>query len=151
MLLLLSHSVVSSSASPWTAAHQASLSFTISWSFLKLMSTESIMPPIHLILCPPLLFLSTICPSIRIFSSESALRIRWPKDCHLSFSVSPSNEYSRLIYFRIDWFDRLAVQGTLSRVFSNTTIQKHQFFHLNFLYGSILTSIHDYWKNQSFG
>ena len=127
LLLLLSHSVVSNSVTPWTAAHQASLSFTISWSFLKLMSTQSIMPPIHLILCHPLLFLPSIFPSIRIFSSESALHIRWPKDCHLSFSISPSNEYSGLISFRIDWLISLLSKG-LSGIFSNTTIQKHQFF-----------------------
>ena len=106
---------------PWTAARQASLSFTISWSLLKLMSTESVMPSNHLILGHPLLFLPSIFPSIRIFSCESALHIRWPK--HWNFSISRSNEYSGLISFKIDWFDLLTVQGTL-RVFSNTTVQK---------------------------
>ena len=98
---------------PWTAACQASLSFTISWSLLKLMSIESVMPSNRLILCCPLLLLPSIFPSIRVFSSESALHIRWPKYWSFSFSISPSNEYSELISFRIDWFDRLAVHGTL--------------------------------------
>ena len=95
----------------WTAAHQGSLSFTISRSLLKLMSIESVMPSNHLILCGPLLLLLSIFPSIRVFSSESALCIRWPK--YWSFSISPSNEYSGLISFRIDWLDLLADQGTL--------------------------------------
>ena len=97
-------------ATPWTAARQASLSITNSWSLLKLMSIESVMPSNHLILCHPLL-LPSILPSIMVFSNESALRIRWPK--YWSFSFSPSNEYSGLTSFRIDWFDLLAVQGTL--------------------------------------
>ena len=96
---------------PWTAACQASLSITNSWSLLKLMSIESVMPPNHLIHCRPLLLLPSIFPSIRVFSSESLLHIRWPKYWSFSFSISPSNEYSGLIYFRMDWFD-LAVQGT---------------------------------------
>ena len=95
---------------PWTVAHQASL-FSISWSLLKLMSIESIMPSNNLILCCPLLFLLSIFPSTRVFSSELALHIRWPK--YWSFSISPSNEYSGLISFRMDWLDLLAVQGTL--------------------------------------
>ena len=95
---------------PWTAAHQASLSITNSWRLLKLMSIESVMPSSHLILCRPLL-LSSIFPSIRVFSNESVLLIRWPKYWSLSFSISPSNENSGLISFRIDWFDLLAVQG----------------------------------------
>ena len=98
---------------PQTAAHQASLSFTISWSLLKLMSIESMMPFNHLILCYPLLLLPSIFPSIRVFSNESALCIRWPKYWSFSFSISPSNENSGLISFRMDWFDFLAVQGTL--------------------------------------
>ena len=97
-------------AASWTAAHQASLSFTISWSLLKLMSIESIMPSNHHVLCRPLLLLPSIFPSIRVFSNESALCI-WPK--YWSFSFSPSNEYTVLISFRIDWLDLLAVQGTL--------------------------------------
>ena len=98
-------------ATPWTAARQASPSFTISWSLLKLMSIELVMPSNHLILCHPLLLLPSIFPSTRVFSSESACRIRWPK--YWSFSISPSKEYSRLISFRIDWFDFLVVQGPL--------------------------------------
>ena len=99
-------------ATPWTAACQPALSFTISWSLLKLMSFELVMPSSHLILCHPLLLLPSIFPNIRVFSNESALRIKWPKYWSFSFSLSPSNEYSGLI-FRIDWLDLLTVQGTL--------------------------------------
>ena len=98
---------------PWTAAHQASLSFTISQSLLKLMSIESVMPSNHLILCHPLLLLPSVFPGSRVFSNESALCIRWLKYWSFNFSISPCNEYSGLISFRIDWFDFLAVQGTL--------------------------------------
>ena len=98
---------------PWTAACQASLSITNSWSLLKLMSVESVMPSNHLVLCRPLLFLPAIFPSIRVFSNESVLHIRWPKYWRFSFSISPSSECSRLISFRMDWLDLLAVQGTL--------------------------------------
>ena len=98
---------------PWTAAHQASLSITNSQSSLKLMSIESVMPSNHLILCHPLLLLPSIFPSIRVFSSESALCIRWPKYWSFSFSISPSNKYSGLISFRLDWLDLLAIHGTL--------------------------------------
>ena len=112
---------------PWTAAYQAFLSFTISQSLLKIKSIESIMPSNHLILCHPLLPLLSIFPSIRVFYSELALYIRWPKYWSFSFSISPSIEYSELVSFRIDWFYLLAVQGTL-KVFSSTTVQKHQFF-----------------------
>ena len=108
---MLSH--VQLFATPWTTARQASLSFTISWSLLKLMSIELVMPSNHLILCRPLLLLLSVFPSIRVFSSELALRIRWPKYWSFSFSISPCNEYSELISFRIDWFDLLTVQGTL--------------------------------------
>ena len=101
------------------------LSFTISLSLLKLMSIESVMPFNYLILCHPLLLLPSSFPSIRVFSKESVLHIRWPKCWSFSFSFSPSDEYSGLISFRIDWLNLLAVKG-LSRVFSNTTIQKHQ-------------------------
>ena len=100
-------------ATPWTAAHQASLSITKSWSLLKLMSIESVMPSNHLILCCPLLLPPSIFPSIRVFSKESVLPIRWPKNWSFSFSISPSSEYLGLISFRMDWFDLLAVQGTL--------------------------------------
>ena len=95
-------------ATPWTAGHQASLSFTISWSSLKLMSIESVMPSNHLILCHPLLLPPSIFPGITVFSSESALHIRWPKDWGFSLSISPSNEYSGLISFRMDWLDLLS-------------------------------------------
>ena len=98
---------------PWTAAHQASLSITSSWSLLKLMSIQSVMPSNHLILCCPLLLPPSIFPSLMVFSKESVLRIRWPNYWSFSFSISPSNEYSGLISFRIDWLDLLAVQGTL--------------------------------------
>ena len=100
-------------ATPWTAARQASLSISNSWSFLKLMSVESVMPSNRLILCRPLLLPPSIFPSIRVFSNEPVLHIRWPKYWSFSFSISPSNEYSGLIAFRIDWFNLLAVQGTL--------------------------------------
>ena len=122
---LLSH--VRLFATPWTAACKASLSTTNPQSLHKLMFIESVMPSNHLILCHSLL-LPSIFPSIRIFSNESVLCIRWPKYWSFSFSISPSNEHSGLIFSRIEWFDLLAVQGTLNRVFSNTTIQKHQFF-----------------------
>ena len=114
---LLSH--VQLFVTPWTAACQNSLSFTISQSWLKLMSIESVMASNHLILCHPLLLLPLIFPSIRVFSNESALRIRWPKYWSFSFSISPSNEYSGLISFRIDWFNVLAVQGTLKSLFQH--------------------------------
>ena len=98
---------------PWNTAHQASLSITNSQNLLKLMSIESVMPSNHLILCSPLLLPPSIFPSIRVFSNESVLRIRWPKYWHFSFSISPSNEHSGLISFRMDWLDLLAVQETL--------------------------------------
>ena len=106
-------SVVRFFATPWTTALQASLTFTISRSLLKLMSTESVMPSNHLVLCHPLLFLPSIFPSIRVFFNESTLHIRWPKYWSFSFSISPSNEYSRLISLRIYSLDLLAVQGSL--------------------------------------
>ena len=100
-------------ATPWTTARQASLSITKSWSLLKLMSIESVMPSNHLILCWPLLLLPSVFPSIRVFSNESAVHIRWPKYWSFSFRISPSNEYSGLLSFRMDRFDLLSVQGTL--------------------------------------
>ena len=114
-------------ATPWTAAHQASLSITTSQSLLKPMSIELVMPYNHLIFYRLLLLQPSIFPSIRVFSRESVLPTTWPKYWSFSLSISPSNEYSGLISFRIDWLDLLAAQG-LSRVFSNTTVQKHQFF-----------------------
>ena len=120
-----SHSVVCNSLQPpRTAARQASLSITSPWSLLKLMSIESVMPSNHLILCRPLLL--PIFPSIRVFSSESALYIRWPK--YWSFSINPSSEYSGLISFRIDWFDLLALQESLKSLLQHPTVQKYQFF-----------------------
>ena len=104
---------------PWTAARQASLSITNSQSLLKLMSIESVIPSNHLILCCPLLLLFSIFPSIRVFSNESVPRIRWPKDWSFSFSISPSNEYSGLISFRIYWLDLRAVQGVLTSFLQN--------------------------------
>ena len=108
-----SRSVLSDPVTPWTAAHQTSLSSTNSWSLLNLMSIESVMPSNHLILCRPLLLPPSIFPSIRVFSRESVLRIRWPKYWSFSFSISPSNEHPGLISFRMDWLGLLAVQGTL--------------------------------------
>ena len=110
---------------PWTAARQASLSITISWSLLKLMFIALVMLSNHLILCCPLLLLPSLFPSIRVFSNEFALCVRWPK--YWSFSISPSNGYSGLISFRIDWFGLLASKG-LSIVFSSTTVWEHQIF-----------------------
>ena len=139
---------MSDSATPWTAAHQASLSITNSQSLLKLMSIESVMPSNHLILCHPLLPPS-IFPSIRVFSNESVLHIMWPKYWSFSFSISPSNEYSGLISFRIDWLDLLAVQGTQE---SSPTPQFESINSsaLSFVYIPTLISIHDYWKNHCF-
>jgi len=114
---------MSDSVTPWTAACQASLSFTISWGLLKLMSTESVMPSNHLTLCHPLLLLPSIFPSIRVFSNESAVCIRWPKHWSFNFSISPSDEYSGLISLRMDWLDVLAGQGTLRSLLS-TTVQR---------------------------
>ena len=108
---------------PWTAACQASLSITNSWSLLKLMSIELVMPSNHLILCHPLLLLPSIFASIRVFYSESALHIRWPKYCGFSFNISPSSECSGLISFRIDWLDLLAVQGTLKSLLQHRSLK----------------------------
>ena len=128
--LLLNCSVVSHSGSPWTAAYQASLSFTISRSLLKLMFIESVMPSNHLILCRPLLLLPSIFPSIMVFSNQSALRIRWPKYWSFSFNISPSSEYSGMISFRFDWFDLLAVQGTLKSLLQHCS-SKASIFQLS--------------------
>ena len=133
---------MSNSVTPWTPVHQASLSITNSRSLFKLMSIESVMPPNHLILCCPLLLPPSILPSNRVFSDESVLHIRWPKYWSFSFSFSPSNEYSGLISFRIDWLDLHAVQGTLKSL-----LQHHSSKASIFL--QTLTSIHDYWKNHS--
>ena len=127
-------SAVSDSATPWTAAQQASLSITNSRSLLKLTSIELVMPSSHLILCCPLLLPPSIFPSIRVFSSESALGIRWPKYWSFSISISPSNEYSGLISFRLDWFDLLEVQGSLKSLLqhhsSKASILQHSAFFI---------------------
>ena len=118
---------------PWTAARQASLSVTNSWSLLKLMFIESVITSNHLVLCHPLLLLPLICPSIRVFSNESVLLIGWPKYWNFSFSISPSNEYSGLISFKFDWLDLLAVQGTLKNLLQDhsskaSILQRSAFF-----------------------
>ena len=136
-------------ATPWTATCQVSLSITDSWSLLKLMSIESVMPFYHLILCHPFLPPS-IFPSIRVFSNESVLHIRWPKYWSFSLSINPSNEYLGLISFGIDWLDLLAVQGTLKSLSPTPQFKSINYLVLSFLYSPTPTSIHDYWKNHSF-
>ena len=128
-------------ANPWTAARQTSLSFTISQSLLKLMSIESMMPSNHLILCCPL---PSVFPSIRVFSSESALCIRWPKYWSFSFSISPSNEYPGLISFRVDWYDLFAVHGTLKSLLQNhnskaSVLQHSAFFMVQTSHSQVTT------------
>ena len=118
---------------PWTAARQASLSITNTHSLLKLMFIESVMPSNHLILCWPLLLLPSIFPSIRVFSDESVLRIRWPKYWSFSFSISPSNEHSGLVSFRMDWLDLLAVQGTLRSLLQHCSLKASILQHSAFL------------------
>ena len=118
-------------ATPWTAARQAFLSITNSWSLVKLMSFESVMSSNHLLLCHPLLLLTSIFPSIRIFSSESALPIKWPKYWSFSFNISPSNEYSGLISFRMDWLDLLAVQGTLKSLLQHHSSKASILWHFS--------------------
>ena len=132
---------------PWTAAHQASASISNSQSMLKLMPIELVMPSSHLILCCPIL-LPSIFPSIRVFSKKSVLRITWPKYWRFSFSISPSIEYLGLISLGLTGLIFLQSKG-LSRFFSNTTVQKHQFLSPQPLYSPALTSIHDYWKNHN--
>ena len=142
VIQLLSH--VRLFATPWTITHRASLSFTVSWSELTFTSTESVMPSNLLILRRPLLLLPSVFPSIRVFSSEWALHIRWPKYWSFSFSISPSNEYSGLISFRINWFDLLAVQESSPP----THLGSVDALVLSLLYGPAVTSVHDYWKNH---
>ena len=137
-------------ATPWTAAHQASLSITNSWSLLKLMSIESVMPSNHLILYCPFLLPLSIFPSIRVFSNESVLRIRWPKYWNYSFSINPSNKYSGLISFRMDWLDLLAVQGTLKSLLQHhsskaSILLRSAFFIVQLLHPYMTTG-----KNHSF-
>ena len=132
-------------ATLWTTACQASLSITNSRRLLKLMSIKSVMPSNHFILCHPLLLSPSIFPSIRVFSNESVLHIRWPKYWSFSFSSSPSSEYSGLISFRMDWLDLLAVQGTLKSL-QHHSAKSISSSALSFIYGPTLTSIHDHWK-----
>ena len=143
----ISHSVMSDSVTPWTAAHQTSLSITNSRSLLKLMSIESVMPSNHLILCH-LLLLPSIFPSISVFSNESALCIRWPEYWSFSFSTSPSNEYSGLMSFRMDWLDLLVAQGTLKSLLQHHT-SKASILQCSVCFIVQLTSIHDYWKDTT--
>ena len=139
---LLSH--VRLSVTPWTAARQASLFITNSWSLLKFMPIESVMSPNHLIFCRLLLLLSSIFPIVRVFFNELALCIRWPKVWSFSFSFSPSSEYSGLIFFRMDWLDLLAVPGILKESSPTPQFKSINSSALSFLYGPTLTSIHDY-------
>ncbi|CAI9176668.1 unnamed protein product [Rangifer tarandus platyrhynchus] len=139
---------MSNSETPWTAACQASLYITNSWSLLKLMSVESVMPSNHLILCYPLL-LPSVSPSIRVFSSESVFCIRWPKYWGFSFSIGPCSEHSGLISFRMDWLDLLAVQGTLKSLLQHHSSKASILQHSAFFIVPALTSVHDYWKNCS--
>ena len=133
----------------WTAARQASLSITNSWSLPKLMCIESVMPSSHLILCRPLFLLPSIFPSIRVFSNESALHIRWPKYWSFSFNLSPSNEHPGLISFRIDWLDLLAVQGTLKNLLQHHSSKASILWRSTFFTVQLSTSIHDHRKNHS--
>ena len=128
---------------PWTTAHQASLSITNSWSFFKLMSTESVMPSNHLSLCHPLLLLPSIFLNIRVFSNESVLHISWPKHWSFNFSISPSNEHSGLISLNIGWFDLLAVQGTLKSLLQHHSSKASILWHSAFF---VVQLSHDYWK-----
>ena len=135
---------------PRITAHQASLSINNSRNSLKLMSIELVMPSSHLILCCPLLLLPPIPPSIRVFSNESTLRMRWPKYWSFNFSISPSNERPGLISFRMDWLDLLAVQGTLKSLLQHHSSKASILWHSVFFNCPALTFIHDYWKNHSF-
>ena len=129
---------MSDCATPWIAAHQASLSITNLWSLLILMSVELVMPSNHLILCRPLLLLPSIFPSIRVFSNESVLHIKWPKDWSFSFSISPPSEYSGLISFRMDWLDLPEVQGTLKSLLQHHSSKASVLQHLDFFIVQLL-------------
>ena len=137
------------SPTPWTAAHQASLSITNSWSLLKLMSIESVMPSNHLILCCPLLFPPSIFPSIRVFSNESVLHIRQPKYWSFNFSISPCSEHPGLISFRMDLVGSPCSPRDSQESFPTPQFKSINSLVLSFLYSPTLTSIHDYWKNHS--
>ena len=134
---------------PWTAARQASLFITNSWNLLKLMSITSVMPSNHLILCRPLLLPPSIFPSIRVFSKELVYRIRWQKYWSFSFSISPSNEYSGLISFRMDWLDLFAVQWTLKSLLQHHSSKASVLQHSDYFIVQ-LSHLHDYWKHHSF-
>ena len=145
-------SCVRRSATPWTAACQASVSITNSQGLLKLLSIESVIPfnsSLDGILCHPLLFRPSIFPSIRLLPSQSVLRITWPKYWRFSFNISPSNEYSGLISSRMDWLDLLAVQGTLKSLLQHHS-SKAPILQCSVFFSPTLTSIHDHWKNHSF-
>ena len=135
---------------PWTAACQASLSIPNSWSLLKLTSIESVMPSNHLRHCHPFLLPPSIFPSIRVFSNELVLHIRWPKYWSFSFSISASNGYSGLIYFRMDCLDLFVVQGTLKSLLQHYNSKASESLVLSLFSCPALTSINDYWKNYSF-
>ena len=152
-IFFISYSVQSLShvrlfGTPWTAVRQASLSVTNSQSLPKLMSIKSVMPSNYLILCHPFLLPPSILPSNRIFSNESALCIRWPKYWSFSFSMSPPNEYSELISFRLDWLNLLAVQGSLKSLLQHHS-SKASIFWRSAFFTAQLISIHDHWKNHS--
>ena len=134
---------------PWTAACQASLSITHYQNLLKLMSIELVMPSNHLILCHPLLLLPSIFSSIRVFSNESVLHIRWPKYWSFSFNISAFKEYSGLISFRMNWLNLLALQGALKSLGPTPQFKSINSLVLSFIYSPTLTSIHDHWKNHS--
>ena len=140
---------------PWTAAHQVSLSFTSSWSLFKLMSIESVIPSKHLILCHPILLLPSILTSIRVFSTESVLHIRWPKYWSFSFSTSPSNEYSGLISLKMDWLDLLALQGTLKSLLQHhsskaSVLGRSAFFMIQLSHSYMTTTKNTAWTIQTF-
>ena len=137
-------------ATPWTAVHQAPPSFTVSWSLLKLKSIELVILFNHLILSCPILLLPSTFPSVRVFSYESALGIRWPKYWSFSFSIIPSKEYSGLISFRVDRFGLLSVQGTLKNILQHPQFKSINSSVLSLLYGPTFTCIYDYWENHSF-
>ena len=134
---------------PWTAARQASLSITNSWSLPKLMSIELVIPPNHLILCRPLLLLPSIFPNIRVFSNESALCIRWPKYWSFSFNINPSNEHPGPISLRMYWLDLLAVQGTRKSLLQHHSSKASILLCSALFIVPTLTSVHDHWKNHS--
>ena len=146
-----SPSVVSDSATSWTAARQASLSITNSRTLLQLIAIESVMLSNYLILCRPLLLPPLLFPSIRVFSNESVLHLNfiWPEHWTFSFSISPSNEYSGLISFRMDWLDLFAIQGDSQESSPTPQFKSTNSSALSFLYSPTLRSIHDYWKNHS--